>query len=388
MKVAILTFAVTNNYGATLQCYALQEFLRNQGHETLILNVPLQKAGGARKVRTFIDRVKGKLNPLYCMVWGQKEGRYYRSKRESLIDHAFEAANMRLFDMFRQKYFYSITHPYIIEDDFLKDYPEADAYVVGSDQVWNPWVTNFQYPIFFLSFVKSGRKKISYAACMGGDRNFEFTYEESTTIKKLINEFNSVSVRDKTAISILKNKFHFEAIEVLDPTFLIDNSLYNKVIDDSNLDATGCMFCFKFIINDAWSKIIKDMASEMNLSIRMDSCVIPINGLPFQPTCSVADWLKLIKTSEFVFTDSFHGMVFCILFRKNFVATPSYKGGEERYLDLARKFGLENRVYTSMKDMVESKKIWMQPINYDDVYEKLEPLRKQSVSFLLNALNY
>ena len=222
---------------------------------------------------------------------------------------------------------------------------------------------------------------------MGGDRNFEFTNDESTTIKRLINEFNSVSVRDKTAISILKNKFHFEATEVLDPTFLIDNSLYNKVIDDSNLDATGCMFCFKFIINDAWTKVIKEMASEMNLSIRMDSCVIPIKGLPFQPTCSVADWLKLIKTSEFVFTDSFHGMVFCILFRKNFVATPSYKGGEERYIDLARKFGLENRVYTSMKDMVESKKIWMQPINYDDVYRKLEPLRKQSVSFLLNALN-
>lgn len=57
MKVAILTFAVTNNYGATLQCYAMSEFLKSHGHETIILNVPLQKAGAARNKQTLLDRV-------------------------------------------------------------------------------------------------------------------------------------------------------------------------------------------------------------------------------------------------------------------------------------------------------------------------------------------
>ncbi len=381
MKVCILTFAVTNNYGATLQCYALYKFIQQQGHDAFILNVPLKKAGSMRDKPSFIARLRYKWNKLRNVI--PEDERYHRTPEERLKDKAYDAENMKLFDVFRSKYFKNITHEYVEEQDFEKDYPNADLYIVGSDQVWNLWVTNYQYPIFFFSFVRKGCRRISYAASMGGNSKFKFKTEEIDNISLLLSRFNAISVRDKTSLKILENNFNISAFQVLDPTFLIDS--YDELLADSTLDASGCLFSFKFIINDKWVNVIKTMASDMNLAVRMDSCLIPIDGLPFHPLCSIQEWLRLIKTSEFVFTDSFHGMVFCILFKKQFIATPSYKGGEERYMDLASKLGLEDRIYTSVSDLLKAK-AWKKKIDYDKVYALLESQREKSKKFLLSQL--
>lgn len=378
MKVAILTFARTNNYGATLQCYALSKFIEQYGHQTSIINIPLMKAGAPRK-KTFVEKFLSKIHGYFY----QYEKRYHRTAEELQKDQEYDKQNMLLFDEFRSVYFPNLTHEYLTEADFEENFPQADLYVVGSDQVWNLWVTNIQYPLFFFSFLKHGEKRISYAACMGGDRNFKFENEELDSIRKLLSNFDGISVRDTTGLSILKEKFNIDAIQVLDPTFLIDS--YDELLKDSSVNAKGNLFSFKFIINDEWVKVIKYLASEQSLSIRTDTCLIPIKGLPFKPLCRVQDWLKLIKTSDFVFTDSFHGMVFCILFRKQFVVTPSYKGGEERYMDLALKLGLEERVYTSPKEIFCSKK-WKDTIDYNVVYKKLDILRENSKSFLTQYL--
>ena len=378
MKVAILTFARTNNYGATLQCYALAKFIEQFGHQTSIINVPLMKAGAPRK-NSFVEKLMSKIHGYFH----QYEKRYRRTTEELQKDREYDRQNMLLFDDFRSVYFPNLTREYLTEADFEKDFPQADLYVVGSDQVWNLWVTNIQYPLFFFSFLKHGEKRISYAACLGGDRNFKFENEELNSIRNLLADFNGISVRDTTGLSILKEKFNIDATQVLDPTFLINS--YDELLKDSSVDASRSLFSFKFIINDEWVKVIKYLAEELSLNIRMDTCLIPINGLPFKPLCTVQDWLKLIKTSDFVFTDSFHGMVFCIIFKKQFIVTPSYKGGEERYMDLALKLGLEERVYTSPKEIFLSNK-WKNVIDYDAVYEKLDVLRENSKKFLTQYL--
>lgn len=379
MKIAILTFARTNNYGATLQCYALTKFVEQYGHQVSIINVPLLKAGAPRN-KNLIDKVWSKVHNYFHSY----EKRYKRTTEQLLQDKELDKQNMKLFDIFRATYFPNLTHEYISESDFENDFPNADLYIVGSDQVWNIWVTNIQYPLFFFSFLKKNEKRISYAACMGGDRNFKFNKEELKTIHSLLEKFDGISVRDTTGLSILKTKFNIPAVQVLDPTFLIDS--YDSLLKDSNLDAKGSMFCFKFIINDDWTKVIKHMSDELSLNVRMDTCLIPIDGLPFKPICSVQDWLRLIKTSDFVFTDSFHGMVFCILFKKQFIVTPSYKGGEERYMDLASKLGLADRVYFSPRKIINNTKRWKEKINYEDVYKRLEILRIESKDFLSRYL--
>lgn len=239
-------------------------------------------------------------------------------------------------------------------------------------------------PSFLFLIRQTRQKKISYAPSMGGNTNFKFRKEEVATIQSLLDKFNAISVRDKTSKTILKNVFDRDAVEVLDPTFLIDG--YDDLLAGSDLDAKGSLYNFKFIINDNWVEAIRFIAREQKLDIRMDGCLIPIEGFPFHPLCSVHEWLRLIKTSNFVFTDSFHGMVFSILFRQQFIATPSYKGGEERYMDLASKLGLEDRVYFTPRQIMDSKEIWMKPIDYDKVYSKLDRLKTSSRQYLLEYL--
>lgn len=383
MRVALLTFARTNNYGATLQCYALAKYIETKGHVVDIINVPLLYPGKERR-KNIIQRLQLKCSRLRCKIFKNRELdyeiRYMRTSEEQNRDKEYDLQNMQLFDEFRSKFFPNLTHEYICEKDFDEDYPEADLYIVGSDQVWNLWVTNVQYPLFFFSFVKEGKRRISYAPSFGGDSRFKFTKNEILNIRSFLNNFSGISVRDLTGVNIVNKYFNKDAVQVLDPTFLLNS--YDELLNDIDLDAQGCLFNFKFIINDCWVEVIKFIANELKLEIRMDTCLIPIEGLSYKPLCSVQQWLKLIKTSDFIFTDSFHGMVFCILFRKQFIVTPSYKGGEERYIDLAKKLGLEDRVYISPKEIVENRDKWTRSINYDKVYEKVNLWRDISKKYL------
>ena len=116
--------------------------------------------------------------------------------------------------------------------------------------------------------------------------------------------------------------------------------------------------------------------------------MIPIDKYEYKPVCDVSDWLRLIQTSDFIMTDSFHCMVFCILFKKEFIILPSYKGGEGRMVDLARKLGLENRYFASPESFMNDTRDWKRErINYSDVYMRLAPMIEFSQAFLNQNLH-
>ena len=394
MKIALLTFINTNNYGAMLQGYATTRFLEQHGHEVTIINVPLLNPGEEKKyniiIRIFkktfslLDRINRFLNKQKKISFLEKR-RIYVDKE--LMDNAkiYDKKNMHYFDEFRKIYLKNITNKeYYFKDDFQSDFSFIDLFIVGSDQVWNPWVTNTQFDIFFFSFLKDGQKRISLAPSFGGSKKWYYPKKLTKQIKVLLSKFDDISVRDGDSNFILENKFKIKGVEVLDPTFLLDN--YNELLQDCSLNATGSIFIFKFIINEYWVDAIKFISKELQLDVRMDSCLIPFDGVPFKPECTVLEWLALIKTSNFVFTDSFHGMVFCILFRKQFIVTPSYANGEGRYIDLAEKLGLEDRLYYTTKQIYEKKDIWIKRIDYEKVYNKIEILKKDSREYLLSHL--
>lgn len=395
MKIALLTFINTNNYGATLQGYAMDRFLKQQGHEVVILNVPLLNAGKDKKkslVTRAFNKISRYVRRLFILVNKSKRQEFYEKRRiirdENILveSQKFDSINMSYFDLFRKEYLPNITEKkYFFDNDFTDSFlSDIDVFIVGSDQVWNPWITNTQVGVFFFSFVNGAQKRIAYAPSFGGSRKWNYTESETQYIKTLLAKFDGISVRDGDSKYILNNIFKFDGFEVLDPTFLIDN--YDELIADCDLDAKGSVFSFKFIINEYWADVVKFLAAELNLDVRMDACLIPFEGLPFKPLCKPNEWIKLIKTSDFVFTDSFHGMVFCILFKKEFIVTPSYENGEGRYKDLAMKLGLEDRLYTTTKDIYNNKEVWKQKIDYDAVYEKLDKLKMNSKDYLLSHL--
>ena len=192
MKVAILTFARTNNYGATLQCYALNKFINELGYDTIILNVPLDD-GSVRPKRKrnifvrgfgFIYRTMKKLfaKSNKKINLQNYEIRYKLSDEEKDLEKKYSKENMKLFDAFRTKYLPNITGEYFDFNDFEKNYPQADAYVVGSDQVWLP---NFSLNCF-LDFVhRDSVKRIFYAASSGSSSFADFKPKLSITFKNL-----------------------------------------------------------------------------------------------------------------------------------------------------------------------------------------------------------
>lgn len=389
MKVAILTFSRTTNYGAALQCYALSSFIRKAGHEVIIFNAPLDSEGAIEVslARLILRKIKKTLKNI---ISSNKQSnsefvRYYRDEKEKKEDIYWDNQVRLLFDSFNQTYLPPFTKELKNEQDFKKQYPQADLYIVGSDQVWNLSITQLQKQIFFFSFLKD-EARISYAASFGGSTQWLGTKEETQEIYRLLKKFKGISVRENSGITILHNTFHLNGVEVLDPTLLLSGTEYDKLAEKSDLEASQDLYAYKFIINDIWLETLKFISKETESKLRMDCETIQLPDIPFNPVLSIEGWLKLIKTAKFVVTDSFHCTVFCILFKKQFIVSPSYSGGEGRMLSFLKKLGLENRFYYTTKDIRENKETWKMPIDYDKVYQKLNYHKEQSRKYLMSYL--
>ena len=162
-------------------------------------------------------------------------------------------------------------------------------------------------------------------------------------------------------------------------------SVYEKIAKTSKINGPGYIFSFMFNTNKKWFNSLKYISRQTGFKVRTDRSTIKFRGFLYNPVLPIQDWLQLIKTAEFVWTDSFHCMVFCILFHKEFVVTPSYTGGEGRMISLLKKIGLEKRFFYN-SDEVEKSNIWSEKIVYSKVDEKLRDLKTHAREFLVEHL--
>lgn len=379
MKIAILTLTLNHNYGAGLQAFALSEFLKSLGHEVVIMNICRQKFekmfdvkfGWKRKVYIFGTNIIK-----YCLNYWQK-GSFHLT--ESILRQ-----QLAFMDFYVQ--YTCHTRKYYTDEAIKEDLPIADLYIVGSDQVWNPINTDNRLYTFYCSFLPDNIKRISYAASFGGNKQLNLSAEQILIIKQLLQKFSAISVREDIGIDVLKETFGIDnGVEVLDPTFLPDVSVYEKIAKTSKINGQGYIFSFMFNTNKKWFKSLKYISRQTGYKVRTDRSTTKFRGFLYNPVLPVQDWLKLIKTAEFIWTDSFHCMVFCILFHKEFVVTPSYTGGEGRIISLLKKIGLENRFFYNSDDVAKSN-IWNEKIDYLKVDDKLRDLKIKAREFLVKQL--
>ncbi len=390
MKISILTFSHNINFGATLQCYALSKVLMDKGHDVSILYIPLHGYGANEVKLSIVTRIVNKVKrgclKIARLVSSPENERYTRTKAEQEADIRVLDKVQKLNDEFYENYMPTTVGPFYTEAELRDQATGLDYYIVGSDQVWNPIITGDQAPLYFFSFLKD-EPRMSYAASTCKVENWNLPNEETDRIKSLLDKFNSISVREEEGQKLLKQVLDKDSKLVLDPTLLLDASLYEKLALNSTLDAANQLYSFKFIINDKWLETIKYVANELELSPRFDGERMPLKGVDYNPVIKVEDWLKLIQSSEFVFTDSFHGTVFCIIFRKQFCVTPSYKGGEDRMIQLLKICGLENRYCKTTSEVKSKIQELRVKIDYDKVYEKLNLERKKSLDYLFSEID-
>ena len=313
MKIGIMTFWWSNdNYGQLLQCYALQKYLRDAGHDAYLIRYDSRKDQG----RYLLSRILMIFNPVKLLAYIKVKIKKYLSKREQLKYN-------REFEDFRNKHICCSERIYYSYKELKKNPPDADIYISGSDQIWS-LRNNSSIQAYFLDFGDPNIKRISYAASFGNDKPDKNFIQRITP---LLQNFNYVSVREKSGLAVCKQCGIDNAEWVLDPTILLDIDKYRYLYKDKTIIQPDKPYCFLYILGFE-SKFsiqnIYDWAKQKKLE------VIYITGSSQHDKyekyyATIPEWIYLLEHAEYVITNSYHCSVFSILFQKQFAVIPLAK---------------------------------------------------------------
>lgn len=380
-RVGILTLPLHTNYGGILQAAALYAQLENMGYEPVLMERALRPTIG-ESIKTRFVRVAPsilfspelRLNRLPGIGPAVDAAR----KKKERIEHInilFSHGN------FIHRAFPARTGPLYSAADMqtaVREYNIASI-VVGSDQVWRvDYLPSGLLPDFFLGFAEGlGVRRISYAASFGYNKWIFAAQKE--IVSQLLSRFDAVSVREQSGIDICRDDLGCnDAKLVLDPTLLIDRNYYDKITHNSL--GSGDPYILKYILDDNNQKanFSEKLVAERNIPVQ--AMILDGN----MASTSINDWVSKIKGAEFVITDSFHGMVLSIIFRKNFVAIINRARGADRFLSLANMLGLSDRLVDG-EAMVENSFL-QSDIDYDAVHFNITQQRAISINFLRQSL--
>lgn len=370
MKIAILTQPLHNNYGGNLQNFALQKVLRDMGHEPVTIDrhssVKLRtklKLGYFKNL--LMHFLKGTPKPLWKSYFSsKKEQAYLRQDITAFID-AYITKTPRLYsDKAVQAIFK--------ENNF-------EAVIVGSDQCWRPMYSPNIYT-YYLDFLKDNKeiKKLAYAASFGTDQ-WEYTEEQTVRCKKLIQQFDLVTVREKAAVNLVTEKLNKDAEFVLDPTLLLSKEDYIELFVGKNLpDNKGI---YTYILDDSdWKTQVVETAKE-TLGLPQFSNQHNKHTVNSEKIPSIESWIKGFADADFVVTDSFHGTVFSIIFNKPFISLVNVSRGASRFESILGEFDLMQRLASDF-DQQYIEALIEEAIAYDGVNQKLDALRSHSKEVL------
>ena len=378
MKIDILTFHFVSNQGGVLQCYALQTFLEKQGHEVRVIDY----RPSYHTVR--YDAVK---NPFVYTRW------YWRRFRNAdaltravragksfarciyLNARQDERITAQLFSNFIQKNLH-LTEKYTTLKQLRKRPPQADAYVVGSDQLWNPDLLDFEFdPAYFLDFGGSAIPRISYAVSTGRQLN----KNELSQLGNLCERLSAVSIRENNEqlIKAVGRDVHI----CIDPTLLLHAEDYASVENTQN-EAEPYIFVYGFEDTDEIHQAVEKAVEKYHCRV--------LNGCPHRiklqretvklRALAPDRFLTLVKNARCVVTNSFHGTAFSVIYRKDFI-TVSHRTRGGRMTELLTKLGLRSRLWGDSMFSFEGTP------DYEEANKRIELLRRHSAEFLLASVS-
>ena len=370
MKIGILTLRLHNNYGGILQAYALQTVLERMGHNVEVIDI---KSSNSLPL--------WKLPLIYTKRLLMK---FLLGKNIRIFLESYERKHWPMMCQFTYKFIDKYIHRFSFDDvkDLYRE--DLDAYIVGSDQVWRPgYFGKIEHA--FLDFTEGQNiLRISYAASFGVDK-WEYTMQQTVNCRNLIQNFNAVSVREKSGIDLCKRYLLHDAEWVLDPTMLLNKDDYVNLIAAANTPKSkGNLMYYLLDEAPAIMDFIHRISEEKGLTPFRVGSKVNDRTAPLEERIQppLEEWLRGFYDADFVVTDSFHACVFSIIFRKQFVVVGNMKRGMSRFESLLEMFGLQNCLCDVNTSVVNDVKI-----NYDEVHEKLNVLREHSMNFLKTALN-
>jgi hypothetical protein len=389
MRIGIVSLygwlKIWDNYGTVLQNYALQAFLRRHGHETFWIRTRVSTispgrggvAGIASRLKDLISRI---IRPFRGPSWQDRIA-------------SFNRRHPRHFGRFLDTFVPHTAIEYSIED-LRGDPPEADAFIVGSDQVWRD-VTSLN----FLDFGARSARRIAYAVSAPWP-------SLSTTWKALAREqvkrFAFISVREQDGLPIAAEIGRPDAVQVVDPTLLLRRSDYRELLrsDGADQDLGGDFILAYFVNVRELAHVPWVSTCELAQSTGLDLRVIPLQGTElvvpeeYILTPSPSGWVNAFDKCTYALTNSFHGALFAVIMHKPFLVllqTGATAAENCRFYSALAPLGLGDRILTSDQwqraSAIELQEQLSAQIEWGQVDIELERLRKLSESFLLRALD-
>ena len=373
-RIGIVTLPLHTNYGGILQTYALQEVLKRMGYECgTFEHVYYPEISVLKTVKYFfLKSVKR-----YLLFQHVDTLFPHRKAKEMFMEkYNYKQQKVRLFVNSNIK---------VLEIKcFQKIHSTYDILIVGSDQVWRP--AYFGEDIIhhaYLSFAKDWNvRRIAYAASFG-TAEWEYTPEQTKECRRLLQRFDAVSVREASAISMVKDHFGVDAIHVLDPTMLLSRDDYEQLVINANVKQNeGDLFCYVLDEKEEVTTFIHQVATQIHLTPFSVGIPDNSNDASEQVQPPVEQWLRGFMDARLVITDSFHACVFSIIFHKPFIVMGNKERGNARFDSLLSLFGLQNRLVVN--GQIPTDTLMDLP---DSVYETLEEMQILSMDFLRKHLS-
>lgn len=362
--VAILGWWHNSNYGSIMTYYALNQAILDYGYSTLLVHEALG----------------------------------YPSRFELPEDApAITFAKRRGFNYTKQGHF----------SELSKLNEQADTFVVGSDQLWNPYISRINDDLF-LNFTAPEKKRIAYGTSIGNFNRDHFQSEHfdvdfETVEKQNLERFDWISMREDDGIQYMKKTFGFDVPQVVDPVFLIDPKNYHDLADQATNKYTG-NYMLAFILDPSEEKkrVVQGIADKLGFDrivvytdanasqIKRAKEIFNDSHFEFDNEIRSENWLNAYQNAGYVVTDSFHGSAFAYIFQKPFSSFYNKVRGTNRFASLMRLFKLDDsrRIYeeNSNEDILKSENVSLD-IDFTEGNKNLADQVEYSQTWLKNALS-
>ena len=364
MKIAIMTWFQFYNYGTALQVTAMHHTLKKLGHDPYIINYETLGKPILIDRRNHIQYLYKEIELRY-----KEFNKYNPSERENK------------FKDFYNKHI-QFTERCYTKSDLEKLNLDFDAFLCGSDQIWAPSAFN---PRYYLDFVMDSEKILSYAPSVGLNK-IEDKYVEKR-IAELTSRFKYISTREKTGSQMIGDLIHRQVDTVLDPTFLLDKEewlSFSQIIGKSEKPYILVYMLGKNGAN--WSQI-RGIAEDEKLELK----IIPVFKKDLKrkgclrESVGPEEFISLVNRASVVCTDSFHGLVFSIIFNKPFYVFERFSANDSvnqnsRIYNVLNLFGLENRLVN--RNVIHDDN----EIDYEKINRILSKEREHSINYLITSL--
>lgn len=365
MKIKTITCHDVYNSGASLQAYALMKYIQNLGHDVEIINYKPDYLSQHYKLFA-INNPRYENNLVLKII-------YLTLK---FPERVLNLRIKRKFDKFKNENMNITKKIYRSNDDLIQNYSDADLFIAGSDQIWNTKFKNGKDPAFYLQFVPENRGRVSYAASFATDK-IEEGFEHQVLI--WLKTFNKISVREKSGLKILKDIGISDAIQVLDPVFLLNKKEWINLICDKKIKEKYILI-YDFDSNETIKKIAKRIAKEKNLKI------YSIQNLKYADKylkyTGPKEFLTYIYNAEYVISNSFHATAYSLIFEKQFFVVNRKDSINTRMRDLLEEIGAIGQMIDIKTFEYENLPV----INYEDIRKNIEHYTNLSKGYLNSIL--